>query len=146
MTKRRAKPKPRPTPNLGQLLRSEAVGAALVLLAILILLSLLSSNRGQVTGVMIELLQLVFGVGIWLLPLVLGGWGIWLALRDVTEVQFSAWRMAGGIGLFLAFEGFVQLIAGRPDSSAVATQTAGGGLIGWALLEGLIIALGLPVA
>lgn len=146
MTKRRAKPKPQPTPNLGQLLRSEAVGAALVLLAILIFLSLLSSNRGQVTGVLIELLQLAFGVGVWLLPLVLGGLGIWLALRDVTEVQFSGWRMAGGLGLFLACEGFIQLIAGRPDSSAVATQTAGGGMVGWALLEGLIIALGLPVA
>ncbi len=146
MARRRTKPKPQPTPNLGQLLRSEAVGVALVLLAILIFLSLLSSNRGQVTGVLIELLQLAFGVGVWLLPLVLGGWGVWLALRDVTEVQLSVWRMAGGVGLFLAFEGFAQLFAGRPDSASAAVQTAGGGLVGWALLEGLILALGLPVA
>lgn len=145
MAKRRTKPRPQPTPNLGQLLRGEIAGGVLVLLAILILLSLLSSNRGQVTAVLIELLQMVFGIGVWLLPWVLGGLGIWLALRDVTEDGLSAWRLAGGVGLFLACEGFAHLIAGRPESGAFADQGAGGGLVGWALAEGLIVALGLPV-
>ncbi len=146
MTKRRTKPRPQPTPDLGQLLRGEIAGGVLVLLAILILLSLLSSNRGQVTAVLIELLQLVFGLGVWLLPLVIGGVGVWLAVRDVTETHLSAWRVVGGLGLFLAFEGLVQLIAGRPEWGSVSAQTVGGGIVGWALLEGLIVALGLPVA
>ncbi len=146
MTKRRAKAKPKPSPSLGQFLRGEIVGSVLVLLAILILLSLLSPNRGQVTGALMRLIQALFGVGAWLMPVVLGGLGIWLALRDVTEDGLSAWRLAGALGLFLAFEGFAHLIAGLPDPWLPATEGSGGGALGWGLSQGLIVALGLPAA
>ena len=146
MTKRRAKPKPKPSPSLSQFLRGEIVGSVLVLLAILTLLSLLSPNRGEITGALISLIQVLFGVGAWLMPIVLGGLGIWLALRDVTEDGLSAWRLAGALGLFLAFEGFAHLIAGLPDPWTPATEGLGGGALGWLLTQGLILALGLPAA
>ncbi len=146
MTKRRAKAKPKPSPSLGQFLRGEIVGGVLVLLAILILLSLLSPNQGQVTGALINIIRALFGVGAWLLPIVVGGLGVWLALRDVTEDGLSAWRLAGAVGLFLAFEGFAHLIAGVPDPWIQATEGAGGGALGWVLSQGLIVALGLPAA
>lgn len=146
MAKRRTRSKSKPSPSLGQFLRGEIVGSVLVLLAILLLLSLLSPNRGEVTGALIGLLRALFGAGAWLAPVVLGGLGVWLALRDVTEDGLSGWRLAGALGLFLAFVAAAHLIAGLPDPWSPDTEGQGGGALGWALSQGLIVALGLPAA
>ncbi len=147
MARRRTKSKPKPTPRLGEFLRGELVGSVLVLVALLTLLSLLSPNRGQITSALIDGLQLLFGLGAWAAPFLLGILGVWLALRDVSEEgPLSAWRMTGLLGLFLAFEGGVHIVVGRPDASNVASAGQGGGLLGWLLSEGLVITLGLPAA
>lgn len=147
MAKRRTRPKPKPTPSLGRFLRGELVGSVLVMLALLLLLSLLSSNRGQVTAPLINALRVVFGTGAWGAPFLLGALGVWLALRDVSEEgPLSGWRMMGLAGLYLAFEGFVHILAGRPPAESIAAAGQGGGLVGWLLGEGLIAALGAPAA
>ena len=147
MAKRRAKPKPKPTPDLSRFLRGELVGSVLVLLALLTLLSLLSPNRGQVTSALINGMRVAFGLGAWAAPFLLGILGVWLALRDISEEgPLSAWRMAGLIGLFLVFEIAAHMIAGRPNSSMPAGAGLGGGVFGWLLGEGLIITLGPPAA
>jgi len=103
-TKKRTRAKPNSSPSLGQLLKGEIAGSILVLLAILTLLSLLSPSRGDLTQAAVEGLRSVFGVGMWLTPVLIGGFGVWLALRDVTEGErWSAWRIVGALGLFLAF-------------------------------------------
>ena len=110
-------------------------------------LSLLSPNRGQVTGAIIGVMQALFGVGTWFVPLLLGALGIWLALRHVTEAQgLTAWRITGILGLLIAFEGFAHLVAGLPDPSIPGNETIGGGAVGWLFSQGLILALGLPAA
>lgn len=147
MTKRRTKPKPPPGPDLARFLRGEIVGGLLVLLAIIIFLSLLSPNRGQVTGAIIDAMRVLFGVGTWFVPFLLGAFGVWIALRHVTEAQgLTAWRMTGSLGLLIAFEGFAHLIVGLPDPALPGNATAGGGAVGWLFSQGLILALGLPAA
>jgi hypothetical protein len=94
-------------------MRGELIGSVLVLLALLILLSLLSPIKGQITTALIDGLHSLFGVGVWIVPVLLGGLGVWLALRDVTEGNtMSPWRLVGALGLFLV------LRASPPSSPA----------------------------
>jgi S-DNA-T family DNA segregation ATPase FtsK/SpoIIIE len=145
MAKRRAKPKPQPGPNLGKLLRGEIIGGVLVVLAILMLLSMLSSNRGQVTDAMVDGLFALFGIGAWLVPFLLGAVGVWLAFRQVTDREIlPVNRLAGALILFLVFEAAASIVAFSRDP--LAPPTAGGGLVGWFIGQGLMIALGTPVA
>jgi len=146
-TKKRTRTKPNSGPSLGQLLKGEIAGSVLVLLAILTLLSLLSPSRGDLTQAAVEGLRSVFGLGMWLTPILIGGFGVWLALRDVTEgKRWSAWRIAGALGLFLAFEGFAHLFAGLPDVRQPTQDGQGGGLTGWLLSGTLVGGLGVVVA
>ena len=127
-------------------MRGELIGSVLVLLALLILLSLLSPIKGQITTALIDGLHSLFGIGVWIVPLLLGGLGVWLALRDVTEGNtMSPWRLVGALGLFLVFEGFATLIAGIPASAQEAAEGTGGGVLGWLICGGLSAILGLPL-
>ena len=145
MARRQAKPKPKPAPDLSRWFRGEVVGSALVLLALLTLLSLLTPNRGDLTEALISAMRVGFGVGVWLMPVVLGALGFWLALRQVAESPV-VWRrrIAGGVGLFLAFEGAAHFLAGAGDPWELALAGEGGGATGWLLSQGLVVALGLP--
>ncbi|MCX6029661.1 MAG: DNA translocase FtsK 4TM domain-containing protein [Chloroflexi bacterium] len=145
MAKRRAKPQPKSGPSLGQLLRGELVGGVLVVLALMILLTLLSTNRGQVTAALVDSLRLLFGVGMWLVPFLLGAVGVWLALHEVTGGEvLSARRLAGGTGLFAVAETVAHLLANAADPRALAMAGEGGGLAGWLISQALLTALGLP--
>jgi DNA segregation ATPase FtsK/SpoIIIE, S-DNA-T family len=147
MAKRRSKPKPQPDPSLGKMLRGEIVGGALVVLALLMLLSLLSSNRGELTDAIVDGLFTLFGVGTWLVPFLLGGLGAWLAFREVTDHEILSLRhLIGALILFLVFEAMASIVAGNPDPLAPATGVVGGGLVGWIIGQGLVSALGTPVA
>ena len=145
MAKRRSRSKSKPTPTLSQFMRGELIGSVLVLLALLLLLSLLSPIKGQITTALIDGLRSLFGIGVWAVPFLLGGLGVWLALRDVTEGNtMSPWRLVGALGLFLVFEGFATLIAGVPASAEAAAEGSGGGLLGWLICQGLSTVLGVP--
>jgi S-DNA-T family DNA segregation ATPase FtsK/SpoIIIE len=147
MTKRRSRPKPSPGPSLGTFLRGEIIGGALVVLALLMLLSLLSSNRGELTSAIVDGLFVLFGVGTWLVPFLLGGLGAWLAFRQVTDHEILSFRrLTGALILFLVFEAMASIVAGNRDPLATATGGEGGGLVGWIIGQGLVSALGTPVA
>ncbi len=144
-TKRRPRGKnpPKSGPSLGQFMRGEIAGSILVLLAILIFLSLISTSRGEITEAGVTGLRFLFGAGVWLVPFLIGGVGVWLALRDVTEGErWSAWRIVGAFGLFAAFTGFAHLFAGVPDVTQPALEGQGGGLLGWFLSGSLVGGLG----
>ncbi len=146
MAKRRPKPQSRPVP--GWLVRGEVIGGLLVVFALITLLSLLSPNRGRLTTALVAGLRVAFGVGVWWLPVLVAGLGLWLALRGVTEGQvLSPRRLAAGLGLFLVFEGVAHLMAsGERDPWALALDGQGGGAVGWLFSQGLIVALGMPAA
>ena len=146
MARRRPKPKPRPGPDLGQFLRGEVIGSTLVVLALLMMLSLLSANRGQVTAALISALQVGFGAGMWLVPPLLGALGVWLAVREVSDQQvLTSTRLVGGMGLLLVFDGVAHLLTTATDPWALAMAGGGGGVVGWVFSQGLVVALGLPV-
>ena len=147
MAKRRSRPKPKPGPSLGQLFSGEIIGSLLVVLALLILLSLLSSNRGGVTTGLIGALRMVFGAGTWALPVLLGVVGAWLAFSQVVGPEvLSARRLMGVLGLFLALEVAAHLIAEGADPQALALAGKGGGMVGWLTSQALVLSLGEPAA
>jgi len=147
MAKRRSRPKPKPGPNLSQLFSGEIIGSLLVVLALLILLSLLSSSRGGVTTGLIGALRTVFGAGTWALPVLLGIVGAWLAFSQVIGPEIlSIRRVLGVLGLFLALEGAAHLIAGGTAPQALALAGKGGGLVGWLFSQALVLTLGVPAA
>ena len=124
-------------------MRGEIAGSILVLFAILIFLSLVSSSRGELTEAGVSGLRFLFGVGVWLTPFLIGGLGVWLALRDVSEgTPWSGWRLLGAFGLFLAFVGFAHLFAGMPDATQPGQEGEGGGVLGWFLSGTLVGGLG----
>ena len=145
MTRRRAKPKPKTGPSLEQLLRGEIIGGVLVVAAILLMLSLLSSNRGDFTGAVVDELRDLLGAGIWLAPLLLGFFGMWLALRHVTADE-AVWRrrLFGALGLFLIVESLLHILL-RDRAIPPVPSSDAGGLVGSLLGQGLEDALGLPV-
>jgi S-DNA-T family DNA segregation ATPase FtsK/SpoIIIE len=129
------------------MLRGEIIGGALVVLAILLILSLLSSNRGEITSTIVDGLFVLFGIGAWLVPFLLGAAGAWLAFRQVTDHEIlSLRRLTGALILFLVFEAMASIVAGNRDPMATATSGVGGGLVGWIIGQGLVSALGTPVA
>jgi S-DNA-T family DNA segregation ATPase FtsK/SpoIIIE len=147
MATRKAKPKPKPKtgPSLEQLLRGEIIGGVLVVVAILLMLSLLSSNRGDFTGAIVDGLRDLLGAGIWLAPLLLGFFGMWLALRHVTADE-AVWRrrLLGALGLLLIVESLLHILL-RDRAIPPAPSSDAGGLVGSLLGQGLEDALGLPV-
>jgi DNA segregation ATPase FtsK/SpoIIIE, S-DNA-T family len=150
MAKRQVRQKPKtrgkaaaPAPAL---FRSEVIGSVLVVLAVVMLLSLLSPNRGDLTGALVGVLQVGFGIGAWFVPVVFGALGFWLVLRKITDITLTpGWRIGAGAALFLVFESSAHLLADARDPLALAMAGGGGGLVGWFIGQGLVSLLGLVV-
>jgi DNA segregation ATPase FtsK/SpoIIIE, S-DNA-T family len=152
MAKRKARPKPRSGANsnlnLGVLFRSETIGTALVVLALLTLLSLITARRSTGIGVFVSSLQTLFGVGVWLVPVVFGALGFYLVLRQISDQQvLSSRRIAGLLILFLVFEGMAHLLlAGAEWEPWVPEKVqAEGGAVGWLIAQLLVPILDVPV-
>lgn len=87
--------------DLSSIFKPETIGAILVVLALLTLLSLLTAQHSTGIGVFIDILRLLFGLGVWLVPVVFGALGLWLVLRQIADQQvLSGRRIAGGLLLF----------------------------------------------
>jgi len=105
------------------------VGILLALTGLLTLLSLVSGQRGSLTGWWISLLGRVVGWGVYLLPPALIGVGIWLILRNVDRLPaISAARLSGITLFFLNLLAWLHLIAG--GGWELARQGVGGGYLG----------------
>ncbi len=119
----------------------DAVGILLALVGLVMLLSLLSVNKGSLTGWLTHLLAQGLGWGMYLLPLGLLGIGLWLVLRNIERLpQFSVERLSGIFLLFLNLLAWLHLLAGGNDTLAESGQ--GGGAIGNLILGALVSALG----
>lgn len=136
--KRKQNPDPLQT-ALAVLQRPEVVGVTLVLIAVLTLLSLLTSSTGAITGVWIGWLQMLFGIGVWGFPLVIGAIGLWMVIRAVENMPDMPWQHPLGCGLL-----FIAAIVGATLWLGPAAQA--GGLIGTALAELLKSVLGVGIA
>jgi S-DNA-T family DNA segregation ATPase FtsK/SpoIIIE len=138
MAKRRSKKKQQPTP----IIRPEVIGLALLALALLTALSLLSVSRGSFTEGWLRLLRGLVGWGMFLAPLILAAMGIWLLRRFAAEDPHEKWeKPLGALMFFTMLLGAFHLIkpgAGFDDFD----EPGGGGLVGWAVGELLVTAVG----
>jgi S-DNA-T family DNA segregation ATPase FtsK/SpoIIIE len=142
----------RQTPSLPQInltpdQQLDILGYVLLALAGFTILSFLSSERGLITGQWLGLLRRTFGWGAYLTPILVGGVGLWLVLRDFGErvPRLTPQQIAGVLLGYLALLTTCHLLAAPAmfdgDLGATAEAGHGGGYLGaelsWQLLHGL---------
>lgn len=115
--------------NISNERKLDILGIILALIGFLTILSLLSSQRGTVTGWWIQSISQVAGWGTFVLPLALLVLGIWLVLRNVEKLPLlSAERITGIILLYLNILSWLHLFSDGGWETAKAG--IGGGYVG----------------
>ena len=122
----------------------------MVLLGLLTLLSLLSSNNGWLFSGWLAIIGKAFGWGMYLLPVGLMALGLWFILRHFEQLpQLELGRLVGVFLFFTLTLGWLHLFSFPTDQAAIfdlAAQSGGGGYLGGALLAILEPNLGLEGA
>ncbi len=125
--------------------RLDLAGTLLALAGFLTLLSILSANKGSLTGWWVNLLSGWAGWGVYLLPVVFSVVGLWMILRNLEQLPLLAFeRLAGIFLLFFNLLAFFDLFAGSPDPTLV--PGTGGGVVGSWFLRAFTALLGRPGA
>ena len=119
-------------------------GVVLALVGLLTLLSLFSANNSGLTGEWIGNLALVFGWGVYILPVGLIVVGAWLVARNVDRLpRLNIERI---VGMLLLFAGLLVAFHGINGPVATAIERAqaglGGGILGALLQQGMVGAIG----
>jgi len=144
-----ARPAPR-RPSLWSSLsldrKLDLLGVGMTLVGLLTLLSLLSQNRGWISGGWLALLGQAFGWGMYLLPVGLIALGLWLILRHFDRLpQLALERVVGLILLYLnllAWLHYLNFPANRTANFDLAERSLGGGYVGGSVLALLTPSLG----
>lgn len=143
---RQAKPSPPPRPLIDLSPARQEEIAALALIGIAILTAIGAFRIGGGSGTLLEswgnVLRAIFGWGVWITPLFLGGLGVWLFLDSLDlrpEIGFE--RPIGLAVLFVLLLAFLHLFfVGNTDFDNAIQNGLGGGLIG-AAVDGLLVGL-----
>ena len=93
-----APPQPLITLTLDQKL--DLIGVALVGVAAVTILSMLSNTQGALTGQWIAWLRQTFGLGVFVVPVVIGLIGLWLLLRSFERTPRLSGEQSAGFSLF----------------------------------------------
>ncbi|MEJ5240457.1 MAG: DNA translocase FtsK 4TM domain-containing protein [Anaerolineales bacterium] len=119
--------------------RLDLIGILLLAIGLLVLVGLFAGGRLAWTGGILRLLRQLFGWGIYVLPLGLILFGLWLILRRIERIPpLSAERTLGGFLTFLwMLTLFHALVADPQVAQEAARQGVGGGYLG-GLLERLL--------
>lgn len=127
--------------------RSELVGVALILLALLTGLVLLTPEPGFVGGVWLNVLRTTIGWGTFVAPIGMLAIGFWLAVRRLENElpDLDLEQLLGGVmmllGMLAGMHG-VAVIVGQGEPFELAALGQGGGYVGAALLYLLRSGLG----
>jgi S-DNA-T family DNA segregation ATPase FtsK/SpoIIIE len=118
--------------NLSPERKLDVFGLVLAAAGILILLTLFASSRSTLTSGFIRLLGQLFGWGIYVLPIALIGFGIWLILRKIERIPpLSLERAVGSILLFVWLLAVMHIVYVPPTlATDAALDGVGGGYIG----------------
>jgi len=110
----------------------DVVGVILAFVGVIILLGLISANRSPIVGGVIFFLAQLFGWGVYILPLGLLIFGLWLVFRKIERIHpLTVENATGSIILFFwLLTLFHSLIATAETAEAVALTGAGGGYFG----------------
>src|SRR5271157_5531390 len=119
-------------------------GIVLAIAGILILLTLIASSRSTLTADLVRFLSQIFGWGIYILPIALFIFGVWLILRRNERLPaLSLERTVGSILLFVWLLTTLHSIIAQPVMADVAAlDGAGGGYIGGIFERLLFFGLG----
>lgn len=123
--------------------RIDILGILLIVIGLLTLISLFTQSSGSLTGWWIRNLGKAIGWGVYLLPLVFIGFGLWMLLRNIEKIpHLSAERVVGAILFFINLFTWFHLFldGGFPE----ADLGLGGGYLGGAIKIGLVKTLGKP--
>lgn len=110
----------------------DIIGVILAVAGLLILLTLFASSRSALTGGTVHVLNQLLGWGIYVLPIGLIVFGLWLILRHIERVPpLSLERTTGAILLYLWLLTVMHAIIAAPEMAQTAAMAgAGGGVIG----------------
>ncbi len=110
----------------------DMIGVILALAGLLILLTLFASSRSAISGDSIRLLGQLLGWGVYVLPVGLLAFGLWLILRNISRIPpLSLERTTGAILLFFWLLTAMHTIIAAPEMAQTAAMAGqGGGLIG----------------
>ncbi len=129
--------------DLGATLRIEVLGIVIISISILTFLSFISPNQGRITAGWLRLLRQGFGWGAFLTPFAFGALGLGLLMRGFGRIVGVRWERVIGLSLIVATAlGLTHLIAAGEDPWELVVAGRGGGLLGWAVGEGLRYAIG----
>jgi len=108
------------------------LGVILALAGILILLILLTSSRSLFTASLIRFLGQLVGWGVYILPLGLIVFGVWLVLRKIERIPpLSVERTVGILLMYVWLLTVMHAVIAEPQMAQVAARDgAGGGYIG----------------
>ena len=124
------------------------VGILIVFITVILVLSLLSPNQGQLTTALAGLMRRTFGWGSVVLPIITGGVGLYLVLWGMEQPpQLPAYRLTGAGLLYFTFEGFASLTLLMMENDffdpwAMARAEQGGGYLGGLIASVLMTAVG----
>ncbi len=126
--------------------RLDLIGTLMTLAGLLIFLALIASTRSALSGGVIRLLRQLVGWGIYVVPVGLVFFGLWLILRRVERIPApSIERAVGSVLLFLWLLTVMHSIIAQPEmAQAAANDGVGGGYIGGLLERVLWFGLGTP--
>jgi DNA segregation ATPase FtsK/SpoIIIE, S-DNA-T family len=118
--------------NLSPERKLDLIGIVLAVGGILITLTLFASSRSAITGGLLHLLSQLIGWGIYILPLGLIAFGLWVILRKIERIPtLSLERAVGSVLVFLWLLTTMHSIIAQPEMAQVAAlDGAGGGYIG----------------
>ena len=132
--KHQAPPPPPPTrePTLWERLSAErkldVVGVALAFIGLIILLGLISANRSAIIGGVIFFLAQLFGWGVYILPIGLIIFGLWLVFRKIERVPpLTIERGVGSVLLFFWLLTLLHSFISTVDNAEVVALTGQGG-------------------
>jgi S-DNA-T family DNA segregation ATPase FtsK/SpoIIIE len=110
----------------------DVIGVVLASIGVVIFLGLISANRSVVIGGAISFLSQLFGWGIYILPLGLLVFGLWLVFRKIERIPpLTSERAIGSALLFLWTLTVLHSLAATAETAeAVALQGRGGGALG----------------
>lgn len=132
-----------PAVELSPAAKKQMAGIALLMLAVVTLLSLLSISRSQVTETWLRMLGQAFGWGQLVVPFGLGAAGVAVFMAGIDRPVALPWRRVSGMLLFfLAAEGMLHLLAFDPDPWLLAEAGGGGGYLGWGIRRAVVAAFG----
>ncbi len=140
-------PPPAPQPAISLDTWLDMIGIAMLGIAAFTLLGLVSTQRSGIISGWLDFINLMFGWGAYLAPLLLGVIGVYLLIRRFGDKfpKLAPMRLAGVVVAYftaLATLHAIAMITTGQSGQAIADASQGGGQFGWFILNLLISVVG----